>query len=386
MPITLRPDLAGLVPYDPDMRPADVVLTANENNYGLPAAVRACVDAALAAVETNRYPEATSPALREALGALWGVPARSVVVGNGGDEIIFNLLLAFGGPTRPLVTCPPTFSAYELYARLTQTPVVSVPRTAGFGIDEPAVLAAARSAGIVILCSPNNPTGMTVRPAFVAALAEATDALVMVDEAYGEFADPAASCVPLVATHDNVCVLRTLSKAYAMAGARVGYLVAPDAVADGMLAVRLPYSVNRFSQAAALAVVESAAELAPVTAAIVAERGRLAALLDEVAADLAAAGAPGMETFPSEANFVLVRLPGAGGGDAAAPLPDAHEVHELLARAGILVRDFSSTAGCEGCLRVSVGRPAETDALVAELRRILGLAPRAGRDGGRPTD
>lgn len=371
MPVTLRPDLAGLTPYDPDMRPARVVLTANENNYGLPADVRAEIGARLAQVELNRYPEATSPDLRRALGQMWGVPARDVVVGNGGDEIIFNVLLAFGGPGRALVNMPPTFSAYALYAQLTQTPVVSVARTPGYDVDEDAVVEAARTAGVVVICSPNNPTGNVTTPAFVERLAQAApDALIMVDEAYGEFANPATSCVPLVATRDNVCVLRTLSKAFALAGARVGYLIAPPAVADGMLAVRLPYSVNRLSQAAAQVVVERRAEVARVTEKIRAERARLAGLLGDVAAGLAARGAgDGLLMYPSQANFLLVRLTRDGAPDAAR----AHELHELLAADGILVRDFSGTPGCEGGLRISVGRPAEDDELVGALRAHLGL-------------
>ncbi len=371
---TLRPDLADLEPYDPDMRPARVILTANENNYGLPDGVRAAVDAALSEVPTNRYPDATSPELRRALGEMWGVPADGVVVGNGGDEIIFNLLLGFGGPTRPLVTCAPTFSAYELYAQLTQTPVVRVARTESFDVDEAATLSAARDAGLVVVCSPNNPSGNLVSPAFVERLADQTDALVMVDEAYGEFADDGSSCVPLVAAHDNVCVLRTLSKAFSLAGARVGYLIGSRPVVDGMLAVRLPYSVNRFSQRAAQVVVERRAELRPALDAIVAERPRLTALLAGIADELTRSGAARAQAFPSQANFVMMRVIPTERGRADG-LPDAHQVHELLAERGVLVRDFSSTPGCEGCLRVTVGRPAETDELVARLREAYGLGP-----------
>lgn len=238
----LRPDLVGLEPYDPDMRPVRIMLSANENNYGLPAPVRDELARRLETVPTNRYPDATAPGVRRLLARKWGVGERNVVVGNGGDELIFNLLLGFGGPGRALVNCPPTFSAYDMYARLTMTPVVDVPRRPDFSVDEQAVLAAAQQSNtaVVVLTSPNNPSGNLERVGFVRALAEATDALIVVDEAYGEFCDPAASCVPLVAELPNVCVLRTLSKAYALAGARVGYVICGDAVADGLLAVRSP--------------------------------------------------------------------------------------------------------------------------------------------------
>ena len=365
--VTLRPDLEGLEPYDPDMRPVEVMLSANENSHGLPQSLRDEVCLALAQVDTSRYPEATSPELRELLGQMWGVPAHGVVLGNGGDEIIFNLLLAFGGADRPLVTCPPTFSAYELYAQLTCTPVVRVPRREGYAVDEDALMQAARGAGIVIVCSPNNPTGNVVDPAFIDRLASSTDALVMVDEAYGEFADEGTSCVGLIARHENVCVLRTLSKAYALAGARVGYMLAGRDVADGLLAVRLPYSVNRFSQAAAAVVVRGREQVDPIVRTIVEERGYLAGQLEVLAAEIRAAGKGDLAVYPSQANFILVRLLPAGQDS----LPSAHEVHEELAEGGILVRDFSSAPGLSGGLRFTVGTAREDAMLMDALRRIL---------------
>ena len=372
----VRPDLAGLEPYDPDMRPVRVMLSANENNWGVPAAVEREVQARLAKVPLNRYPEATSPRLRELLGRMWDVPAHRIVVGDGGDELLFNLLLAYGGPGRALVNCPPTFSAYELYAKLTATRVIDVVRDSEtFALDEDGVVAAASDPGasLVILTSPNNPTGNLSSSEFVRRLAASTSALVLVDEAYGEFCDEGSSCVPLVGELPNVCVLRTLSKAYALAGARIGYLVCPDSVADALLAVRLPYSVNRMSQAAAEAVVEMRDEFAPVIEEIRGERERLEGLLESLARELAPrlpAGAAGLRVWPSQANFVTLRMP-----DPSAGLPCADEMHELLAADSILVRNFSHTPGLEGCLRISVGKPQEDDELVSCLRRHLGLVP-----------
>lgn len=372
----VRPDLAGLEPYDPDMRPVRVMLSANENNWGVPAAVEREVQARLAKVPLNRYPEATSPRLRELLGRMWDVPAHRIVVGDGGDELLFNLLLAYGGPGRALVNCPPTFSAYELYAKLTATRVIDVVRDSEtFALDEDGVVAAASDPGasLVILTSPNNPTGNLSSSEFVRRLAASTSALVLVDEAYGEFCDEGSSCVPLVGELPNVCVLRTLSKAYALAGARIGYLVCPDSVADALLAVRLPYSVNRMSQAAAEAVVEMRDEFAPVIEEIRGERERLEGLLESLARELAPrlpAGAAGLRVWPSQANFVMLRMP-----DPSAGLPCADEMHELLAADSILVRNFSHTPGLEGCLRISVGKPQEDDELVSCLRHHLGLVP-----------
>lgn len=365
----MRDDLADLEPYDPDMREVEVMLSANENAYGLPEEVRAEMARRLAEVPAHRYPEATSRRLRGLLSEAWGVPARDIVVGNGGDELIFNLLLAFGGPGRSMVDCVPTFSAYALYAKLTGTRVREVPRNEDFSLDEEGVVTAAKDANLVFVTSPNNPSGNLVDPAFVRRLAEQTDALVVVDEAYADFSEPSASCMPLVADHGNVCVLKTLSKAYALAGARLGFVVCAPAVADALLAVRQPYSVSRFDQVAAETVVEMRKMLFPSRDALVEERGRLrerlAALADEVGRRL---GPDAVRVYPSEANFLLVRLaPDIDG------LPSADEVHERLARDhSVLVRDFSHTPGLEGCLRVTVGTPEENDRLVLALRDVLG--------------
>lgn len=377
MACSVRPDLADLEPYDPDMRPVRVMLSANENNWGMPDDVAREAQRRLADVALNRYPEATSPRLRELLGQMWDVPAHRVVVANGGDELLFNLLLAYGGKGRVLVNCPPTFSAYELYAKLTATSVVNVNRDANtFELDEDGLLESVRDpqAALVVVTSPNNPTGNLASVDFVRRLAQATSALVLVDEAYAEFCDAQASCVPLVSELPNVCVLRTMSKAYALAGARVGYLICPDDVADAMLAVRLPYSVNRMSQVVAETVVEMRGEFAPIIEAVREERSRLTEALEGLAAELAAGlpdGADGLRVGPSEANFVMVRFLGQASG-----LPCADEMHELLAADSILVRNFSHTPGLEGCLRISVGKPEEDDELLTSLRRHLGLSER----------
>lgn len=374
MAVRVRDDLLNLKPYDPDMRDVEVMLSANENAYGLPKEVRGEMLRRMASVEAHRYPEATSRRLRALLGELWGVPARNVVVGNGGDELIFNLLLAFGGPGRTVVVCPPTFSAYELYAQLTGTQVVNVRRTNDFSLDEAAVLAAVSSADLVFLTSPNNPSGNLMRPEFARSLAASTDALIVVDEAYGEFAPASASCVSLVAEFENICVLKTLSKAYALAGARVGYVIASDEVTDALLAVRQPYSVSRFDQVAAETVVEMHGQLTPATEALVENRAVLESGLAALAAELEQrAGHAVMRVYPSQANFILVRFATEVEG-----VPCAHDIHETLARDhSVLVRDFSSTPGLAGCLRITVGTPAENERLLAALRSVLSIGEEA---------
>ena len=344
----LRPALRGFEPYDPRFSPVRVNLSANENTHPLPAELVEAVRDAATATPLNRYPDPMANALRDALAARHGTDRAHVIVGNGGDELLFNLLFAFGGPGRAVVTCPPDFAEYANFAAMCETPVVAVPRDAeDFSVDAEALLAAAADAALVILTSPNNPTGGLADRALVERLLAETGALVLVDEAYVEFASEDKSLVPLVADNPRLVVLRTLSKAFALAGLRVGYLVADPAVVDALGAVRQIYSVDVLAQAVALAFVERRDLLVPVVADIVAERERLAAGLAEL---------PGVRVWPSAANFVLARVPNARR--TWERLRDEHS---------ILVRDFSSAPGTQDCLRLTVGTREENDALLDAL-------------------
>ena len=353
----MRPAAAALEPYDPAFKPTRINLSANENTYPMPPAVRTAIDAALAATPTNRYPVALSDELRSAIAEWHGVSADRVIVGNGWDELLFNLFLAFGGPGRPLVTCPPTFSVYDLYAGLVDTPVTSVERDPDtYELDVDAVVEAARTANLVIVTTPNNPTGGLFPHEGIARVCEACPGIVLADEAYIEFGGEGASCEGLLDTYDNLAVLHTMSKAFQMAGVRLGYVLADPSVVAALAAVRQPYSVNVLSQAAALVGVRMRDEFAPSIARIVSERSRLAAGLDRLAP-------LGVRTWPSAANFLLVRLPNAAQVRA-----------RLRDECSILVRDFSSTPGLADCLRVTVGTPEENDEVVAAITSILSEA------------
>ena len=366
----IRADLANLEPYDPDMREVRIMLSANENSYGMPQSVWQEALSRLAAVEINRYPLATAPRLRGLLAQKWNVEPANIVVSNGGDELLFNIELAYGGPGRALVNCTPTFSSYALYAELTLTKVIEAPRHSNFDVDEDALLKAAQDpeVSLIVVTSPNNPTGNLANPAFVEKLAQSTGALVLVDEAYGEFAPSGSSCVPLVSRYDNVCVLRTLSKAYALAGARLGYIIAPKPVADVLLAVRQPYSVSSLDQTVAEVVLEHASELDKITTRLVENRAALLEDLLQLAQDARAAyGATALEPFPSEANFIMLRIQENVAGMTAT------DVHEILAnKYSILVRNFSRTLGLGGCLRFTVGTQEQNGQLICALREIFG--------------
>lgn len=361
-----NPCLAGLEPYDPKYLPAEALMSANENPLSMPEEVRAAISEALAAVALNRYPDPLANGLRDALAERNGVARDQVLVGNGGDELLFDLALAWGGPGRTLLNLPPTFSVYAANARLTGTEVVDVPRRADFTIDEEAVLARLASGAIdmTIVTSPNNPTGQTAPLGLVERMLEASDALVLVDEAYCEFSGQTA--LPLLERHRNLAILRTFSKAYGVAGVRLGYLLADAAVITELCKVRQPYSVDALSQAVGCAVIAHQEAFAPGIALLVAERDRL---LDGLRA------LPGVQPFPSDANWVLFRLEGEQRE------PDAEKAAEawgFLYDRGILVRDFSRAPGLEGCLRATVGTPEQNDSLLEALAGFLGA------DAGSP--
>lgn len=364
--VLVKPHLRTLEPYDPNFTPTRVNLSANENTYDVPAPARTLIDEALAATPTNRYPDPMSNDLRDELAAWHGVSRENVIVGNGGDELLYNFLLAFGGPGRTLVNVPPTFSEYAFFASLTQTGVRDVwrdPET--FLPREDELVAAAGEASLVILTSPNNPTGDVAPLELVARVCDACPGLVMVDEAYGEFAEPGTSAEALLAEHDNLLVLHTLSKAFALAGARCGYVIAAPDVIAALAAVRQIYSVNVLTQAAALAAVRARAEFDPTVEKIVSERSRLYESLARV---------EGVRVWPSEGNFILARMAGAS------------RVRERLRdERSILVRDFSYAPGLADCLRITVGTPEENDAVIEALSEIVSEeAARAAAAGIEP--
>ena len=353
----IQPHLAAIEPYDPNFTPTRINLSANENTYPMPEAARAAIDQALAATPLNRYPDPMSNELRDELARWHGVARENICVGNGGDELLFNFLFAFGGPGRSLITAPPDFSEYAFFASLTQmasTPVVRDPAT--FALNEEALLAAAGGTGPIILTSPNNPTGGLIDPAFIERLCRKHNGMVMVDEAYGEFADPGTSCEPLLARCPNLVVLHTLSKAFGEAGIRLGYVIAAPEVIDVFAAIRQIYSVNVLTQAAALAAVRARDSFAPIVAQVRAERERLFRTLAEDAPFQAA------QVWPSQGNFLLVRIPGVASRIRA----------RLRDEYSILVRDFSYAPGLEDCLRITVGTPAENDEVLAALAALMG--------------
>ncbi len=346
-----NPRLDGLEPYDPKNLPAQVFVSANENPANVPPAVAAEIERRLKGFPLNRYPDATANRLRSLIAEANGLDIDNVLVGNGGDELLFNLFLTWGGAGRSVLNLPPTFSVYAFNAYLTGTRVVDVARRSDFTVDEVSVIERLQSADdidLVVITSPNNPTGDVASSSFIERVLDATDALVLVDEAYWEFSYQTVR--PLMTGHRNLLILRTFSKAFSLAGARVGYILADPYVISTFLKVRQPYSVDAVAQTIAEVVFENRSAFEPGIRAIVDQRARLLAELPLI---------PEVQVFPSESNYILIRL------------PQAHRVWErLYDDHSVLVRDFSTTPGLEDCLRVTVGSEDENARFLAALRTI----------------
>jgi histidinol-phosphate aminotransferase len=349
-----RDDLRALEGYHSPQVDVPVRLNTNESPYPPPAAFVARWTDALRRLAFHRYPDRDASELRRALGAFVGQHPRRLFVANGSNEVLQTLLLTYGGAGRAALVFEPTYALHAHIARITGTEVVAGARLADFTVDPGAAarrIAASRPA-VVFLCSPNNPTGIVEERATVEAVADAAaahGALCVVDEAYGEFAR--WSALDLVEESRPLVVVRTYSKVWSLAALRLGFAVGPEWVVEELDKVLLPYALSAPTQLAGTIALEFRAEMEARVASLVDERGRVAAAL---------AGLAGLRVFPSGANFVLVRVDG-----------DAHELWERLLARGVLVRDFSRWPGVEGCLRLTIGTPAENDALLAALADAL---------------
>ncbi len=346
--VAVRDDLAGVVPYGAPQLDVPVRLNTNETPFPPPAAFAEHLAKRVAGLDLNRYPDRRATALRAGLGARFGLPPERVWAANGSNEVLLQLFQAYGGPGRRLLLVRPGYSAHPLIARVANTDSVAVDLDDDFCLSPAAARAAVahHDPDVVCVASPNNPTGVAFGRDVVRALHDAGRALVVVDEAYVEFAGtPDLSAAALLDELPRLVVCRTFSKAWRLAGLRLGYLLAHDWVVDDLRKVRLPYHLDALTQEAGLVALALADEVTAHVAELVAERDRLAAAL---------AATPGVHVWPSTANFVLFRT----------AVPDLFD--RLLAH-GVLVRDFSAAPRLAGCLRVSVGTPEENDAFLAAL-------------------
>ena len=375
--LPLRPDLEGETPYGAPEIDVPVRLNVNENPYPPSAAVIESIATAVAqaAQGLNRYPERDFPRLRAALADYLEAESgahltpEQIWAANGSNEVMLHVLQAFGGPGRTCLTFTPTYSMYPEYARDTLTDYATRPRRKDFTLDVDAAVSAINELrpAVVVLASPNNPTGTAlpledikrileaarghgpILGAEIGSPARASDCVVIIDEAYAEFRRPGVpSALELVGpAHPHLAVTRTMSKAFGAAGLRLGYLAADRALVDALRVVRLPYHLSAVTQAAALAALSHRDEL----------MAQVASLRDERDAFVEWLRAQGLVAHESDANFVLF-----------GPFPDREAIWQALLDAGVLIR----VVGPEGFLRASIGTPDEMARLRTALTAAIG--------------
>ena len=349
--VSVREDLADLVPYGAPQLDVPVRLNNNETPYPVPQAVLDDMADAVRGLELQRYPDREAIELREALALHTGHGLEGTWAANGSNEVLQQLLMAFAGPGRSALVVEPTYAMHSLIARATGTRIITrvQPRDLPITPDVAGELVADAAADLTFWCSPNNPTGEASGPDTLAAVCRAAPGLVVVDEAYGEFGRSRAD--ELLSQHANLVVTRTFSKAFRMAGLRLGYLLADPSVVDGLRLVRLPYHLSSVTQALALRALAHVGGL--MDHIVVTERER-----ERVAAAIAAL--PGVQVLPSDANFLCF----------STEVEPKRLWRGLLDR-GVLVRDVSGYPTLDRHLRVTIGTPEENDAFVRAMTAEL---------------
>ena len=342
-----RPGLRDMEPYQAPQLEVAARLNTNECPYPLPEGFREELAETVRGLTLNRYPDREAQELREALAKHAGHTVEGAWVANGSNEVIEQILLAYGGPGRRVVVFEPTYVLHERLAWVAHSELVRL------NLPEPWVITARDAAealalrpAVIFVCSPNNPTGNAQPVEVVAELASGGDSLVVVDEAYIEFGGESAA--RLVGQHPTVVVVRTFSKAFALAGARIGYCLAAPEVVDDLRRVRLPYHLSALTQAAGLIALRHKEDALAILDKVRRERDRILETLPKL----------GVEAFPSDANFVLFRSP-----------KPAIDVWRGLLDRGVLVRDM--TAVVPECLRVTAGATEAVDLFLSALEEVL---------------
>ena len=352
----VRDDLRLLDGYHSPQIDVEVRLNTNEAPVGPPPEFAEALAAELRSVEWHRYPDRTAAALRTDLAALHNTDAQRIFVANGSNEVLQTLCLTYGGAGRRVATFEPTYAMYGQIGRSTQCAVVEGERQADGSVSvyEMERIVDRHHPSIVFLCSPNNPTGTPERLEVLKRALEIAPGLVVVDEAYGQFADwSAIDLCDEGGGPDNLVVTRTYSKTWAMAGARLGYAVVPAGMAAEFEKVVLPYHVDTFKQIAGRVALRFTDDMEQRVAAIVTERERIEAALAEM----------GLEVWPSQSNFILFRTTASGHG--------GEDVWQALVDRSVLVRNCSGWPRLADCLRVTVGTPPENDRFLEALSEAI---------------
>jgi len=346
-----RPGLRDVAPYASPQPDVAARLNTNECPHPLPEGFFEELATAVRDLPLHRYPDAQMTRLREELAAITTHAVEGTWTANGSNEILAQLLQAYGGPGRRAAVFEPTYQLHTRLCWLTHTGVERLALPEDFVLGERQVADAIESApDVVFVCSPNNPTGNAQPLSAIVALTQALPrSLIVVDEAYGEFS-PAASAQALVATNDNIAIVRTFSKAFALAGARIGYVLTAPSVVEDLQRVRLPYHVSTLTQTAGIIALRHRAEALALVESVRVQRDRLTRELRSI---------PGTTVYPSDANFVLF-----------VPQGDARTVWQGLLDRGVLIRDMTSVV--PNSLRVTAGAEHEVDLFVKAIREVEG--------------
>lgn len=349
--LSYRNGLNEMPSYDGVEKNYRVKVNANESTLNLPPLVEERVINRLALLTFNRYPNEEYYSLVEQIAKNFSVDDAQILLGGGSSEIIEKVFHAFGGSGNKIVFPQPSFSMYKIYAKAAEAEGVPFDLDEKFNLDVEKFIATVREVGasLAVVCNPNNPTGNALTPAQIEKIAASIDCAFLLDEAYVEFYG--RSCVNLVAKYPNLLVARTFSKAYGMAGARVGYMIAQAEVTRMINKTFMPYHMNKLSLVAADIVYQMRDEFIPRLQMTIAERKRIAEQLKNLR---------GLEVFPSETNFILIRL------------ARAEELKNYLESLDIGIRYFSPSAfGLKNCLRISIGTRTENDEVFAAIKNFL---------------
>ncbi len=340
----LRENIKKLVPYssarDEFKGTADVYLDANENSYGSPLTEN-----------FNRYPDPLQLEVKEKISRIKGVPAENIFLGNGSDEAIDILFRAFCNPgIDNVIVCPPTYGMYEVSANINDVFVKKIPLTQKFQLDLEAISEVAdENTKLIFICSPNNPTGNSVDREDIEIILNNFSGIVVIDEAYINYSRQ-RSFISELTEYPNLVVLQTLSKAWGLAGLRLGMAFASEKIIYIFNKIKPPYNINSSTQRIVLDALENIEQVNAWTKETIAEREKLSAALKNLSCVL--------EIFPSDANFLLVKV------------TDPISIYNRLVEKGIIVRDRSKVTLCEGCLRITVGTPEQNQILITALQNF----------------
>ena len=348
--LSVRPDLSESAPYVSPQRPARYRMNTNEAPYPPPEILVKEVAAEIEAMSLNRYPDRDATKLYDAISNHVGWPADGLWVANGSNEVFMHLFLAFGGPGRRSMTFEPTYSLHTLIPRIAGTETIQRPRGGDFEIDVDDAVATIKQhrPEVVIVCSPNNPTGDCEPRSTVEALLDVAPGIVVVDEAYGEFDLHDHSVLDMLADNPRLVITKTFSKAWRLAGVRIGYMLADPALVRELARVRLPYHLSAITQVVGEAAIRHAGETLQLVKTICDQRDRITFELQSL----------GLKTYPSSANFVLFEV------------ENPEEVWTGLLERDVLVRTYAGVSQLERCLRVTAGLPEETDVFVKAIKEV----------------